>query len=248
MLNRRCVKKHWIRLLDAEAEASNLYIKYRKEIIKISSDSAATLDGNIGLLQIYDNPRMKSAGGWAYQRQHVIVLNCTMFEDNKDTHPDGYRETLIHELCHILTSRKDKPHGREWQAMMRLFGLEPDRCHNMIVPKNAYRAIIQCPSCSAEYRVSAAKERKLADKRLYRYRCRKCNSRITSDHKVGETSPKQNKLKEEHKFTCRRCGTSNKFGKIIYKRIMGIVDHERAYSCVYCWRRLDPDDYRGKVK
>mgnify|MGYP001818016493 CR=1 FL=1 len=47
---------------------------------------------------------------------------------------DFVRATVPHETAHLVTLRLFgagvKPHGREWRAVMRLFGTEPRRCHD----------------------------------------------------------------------------------------------------------------------
>lgn len=46
--------------------------------------------------------------------------------------PAERRQTVIHELAHILAdafANRHTRHGPEWKAMMRQLGAEPDRCH-----------------------------------------------------------------------------------------------------------------------
>ncbi len=50
-------------------------------------------------------------------------------------HPEDFlTATVPHEAAHLVTLRLFgtgvKPHGREWRAVMRLFGAEPRRCHD----------------------------------------------------------------------------------------------------------------------
>jgi SprT protein len=50
-------------------------------------------------------------------------------------HPEDFlTATVPHETAHLVTVRLFgtgvKPHGREWRAVMRLFGAEPRRCHD----------------------------------------------------------------------------------------------------------------------
>jgi SprT protein len=49
-------------------------------------------------------------------------------------HPEDFlRRTVPHETAHAVAFRlfgsRVKPHGPEWQAIMHLFGAEPERCH-----------------------------------------------------------------------------------------------------------------------
>lgn len=52
--------------------------------------------------------------------------------------PKERRETVIHEVCHIVAfqlafekSRKIKPHGIEWQDLMLRCGIQPERTHSV---------------------------------------------------------------------------------------------------------------------
>lgn len=52
--------------------------------------------------------------------------------------PKDRRETVIHEVCHLVAKqnareagRKIKPHGPEWQSLMIRCGIEAKRTHNV---------------------------------------------------------------------------------------------------------------------
>lgn len=74
--------------------------------------------------------RRTDAGRAVLQRGH-IELN----EDLLERFPEPMlRETIAHELAHVLTwrlfGRRARAHGPEWQAIMRdWFGVEPERTH-----------------------------------------------------------------------------------------------------------------------
>ncbi|QYK05877.1 SprT family zinc-dependent metalloprotease [Shewanella zhangzhouensis] len=75
--------------------------------------------------------RGKTAG-MAYSSHNLIRLNPKLLEENPDIF---YTEVIPHELCHLLAHSlhgKVKPHGKEWQALMRgLFGLSPRTTHSL---------------------------------------------------------------------------------------------------------------------
>lgn len=75
--------------------------------------------------------RGKTAG-MAYSSQNLIRLNPKLLEENPDIF---FTEVIPHELCHLLAHSlhgKVKPHGKEWQALMRgLFGLSPRTTHTL---------------------------------------------------------------------------------------------------------------------
>jgi SprT protein len=55
--------------------------------------------------------------------------------DLAEKYPDQLRDTVLHELAHLMVranhNYRCKPHGSEWQDMMYLLGIEPERCHRM---------------------------------------------------------------------------------------------------------------------
>jgi len=71
------------------------------------------------------------------------------------------KRTVPHESAHVVTFHLFgpgvQPHGREWHAIMKLFGAPPDRCHN--------------------YDVRGMEVRRL---RRYQYRCECRTHQLTS--------------------------------------------------------------------
>lgn len=69
-------------------------------------------------------------GGQAFLRKNHIRLNSVLLTENTE---EFIEKTVGHEVAHLATHTKHgegvAPHGEEWQAMMRAFGLEPLRCH-----------------------------------------------------------------------------------------------------------------------
>ena len=83
----------------------------------------------------YDN---MVAAGRADYRKHRVELNIVHLRENPES---MLRETVAHELAHLVTCHlwildgrpqpRFKPHGSEWQHVMRnWFGVEPERTHN----------------------------------------------------------------------------------------------------------------------
>lgn len=79
--------------------------------------------------------RFKSYGGYAYYGEMRIKLNYWMlYKSDEDLH-----QTYGHELAHLIAYllfgyrrhrwHQIRPHGREWQHVMKGLGLVPHRCH-----------------------------------------------------------------------------------------------------------------------
>lgn len=88
------------------------------------------------------------------------------------------RRTVPHEVAHYLAyrlhGRQIRPHGREWQALMRALGADPSRCHDYDVSDLCARRLryftYHC-GCS-EHRLSSIRHHKVSAGA--RYRCRRC--------------------------------------------------------------------------
>ncbi len=71
--------------------------------------------------------------GQAFVDFNRIDLNMALFRENFD-HVLG--QVVPHELAHLWVIQLKlggKPHGREWQSLMRRMGVPPIPCHNMNV-------------------------------------------------------------------------------------------------------------------
>ncbi len=110
-------------------------------------------------------------------KQMRLRFNPALMAQNRD---HFIRTAVGHELAHAVAAlvygRKIKPHGREWQSIMVLFGLEPERCH--------------------DYDLSRVKVRRL---QRFRYRCACREHELTSiRHRRIQSG--------ERSYICRACG------------------------------------------
>ncbi|MDZ4678531.1 MAG: SprT-like domain-containing protein [Oligoflexia bacterium] len=79
------------------------------------------------------NSKMRSRAGVCYPYKNLIVLNPHLLKT-----ADILEEVYIHELCHLVVSKRwplALAHGAKWQGLMRLCGFEPKRCHELVVEK-----------------------------------------------------------------------------------------------------------------
>lgn len=97
---------------------------------------------------------------------------------------ERFDQTIAHEVAHSVVAQvwgwasgrgSIKPHGKEWQYVMRCLGFEPERCHSMEVPQRArtvrYHAI-RC-GCPGGGQVSTVRANRML--KGTRYRCGQCN-------------------------------------------------------------------------
>jgi SprT protein len=99
-------------------------------------------------------------------------------------HPEDFlARTVPHETAHLVAFRlcgpRVKPHGHEWEAIMRLFGAEPSRCHNYDIAglqtRRLRRFAYRC-DCRSHQLTSIRHKRILAGQV---YLCRQCGKPLS---------------------------------------------------------------------
>ena len=113
--------------------------------------------------------RLHVSLGRARPRDKLIRLNATLV----DQPPSLLDEVACHEAAHIavyeLCRGYRRPHGPEWQKLMRLAGFEPRVRMELASPLPGSRARHvwehHCPVCQA---------RRTARRPVYRWRCAAC--------------------------------------------------------------------------
>jgi SprT protein len=106
----------------------------------------------------------------------VIRYNTTLL----GLHPTQFvAETVPHEVAHVVAFVKHgpriRPHGPEWQAVMRHFGVEPSRCHRYDVSRlrtrSLQRFLYRC-SCGT-HEISSIRHNRIRREGTV-YLCRRC--------------------------------------------------------------------------
>jgi predicted SprT family Zn-dependent metalloprotease len=125
----------------------------------------------LGRIPVKINVRLTaSAGRWS-PSAGVIQLSTASLSG-----PAHFRrEVLCHEAAHAVVwaryGRKAKPHGTEWQALMRQAGFEPRasliRCGQRVRPRTGQAFRHTCPVCHFSKR---------AKRCMPRWRCPECRA------------------------------------------------------------------------
>lgn len=120
-------------------------------------------------------------GSFALIRYNAALLSL---------HPTEFiAETVPHEVAHVVAFAKHgariRPHGAEWQAVMRHFGVEPSRCHRYDVSRlrtrSLQRFLYRC-GCGT-HEISSIRHNRICRQGTV-YLCRRC--RLPLHH---ETEP-----------------------------------------------------------
>ena len=119
------------------------------------------------------------------------------------THTDHIiNQTLPHEIAHCAVNvlhptaklafvnnrtgrrvRAIKPHGNQWQSVMRVFGLKAERCHTLDVGVSAKsNSPYVCKCDCMEHQVGVKRYNKIL--KGAKYRCTKCKTVLQFSHKL----------------------------------------------------------------
>jgi SprT protein len=101
--------------------------------------------------------RNGSTAGWARRDCSELMFQLDLAESNST----DFVSTIKHEVAHIIQFHlhpRSQAHGNEWKYIMRrVFGLNPDRCHNydtsVTKVKKQTVHIYTCP-CQKEFKIS----------------------------------------------------------------------------------------------
>jgi predicted SprT family Zn-dependent metalloprotease len=144
-------------------------------------------------LRIEFSGRLKRAFGRCYQEDRLIRLTPSL----RDAQSHLLAEILCHEAAHAAVYERHggdaRPHGREWEDLMRQVGFEPRVRIPVVVSSSAGKAanrvvyLHRCPSCELE---------RHASRPMHDWRCRTCVRTRTEGRLVIRKKVAQRKARE----------------------------------------------------
>lgn len=126
----------------------------------------------------------RAAGMYRVQRrQRLIRYNPYIFARYFE---HGLSTTVPHEVAHYVTDRlhglaRVRPHGSEWQAVMRALGVEPRasaRFDLQGIPQRRQRRFEYRCACNT-HQLTTCRHNKIINGRA-RYHCRKCGEQLVA--------------------------------------------------------------------
>lgn len=126
-----------------------------------------------------------TTAGTAHWLKWEINLNSVLLMENLE---DMIEDTVPHEIAHLVANAVHggliKPHGAEWQSVMRLFGLRPTRCHQYDTTNSKVRTvqrqkvtyICACEQGTKETQLGLTRHRRHQAQGQKRYYCRTCKA------------------------------------------------------------------------
>jgi SprT protein len=118
--------------------------------------------------------------GVAHLDENLLRFNLQLYRENSG---DFLRQTVAHEVAHLIAHQvfgpRIRPHGEEWQLVMRgVYELPPDRCHSYAVARRpGSRFVYRCRCAEGEFAFSAQRHALVAKGR--RYICRRCKATLS---------------------------------------------------------------------
>ncbi len=115
--------------------------------------------------------------GTAFLQHNRVNFNPVLLAENRD---EFFNEVIAHEVSHLITWQKFgkvKPHGAEWQAVMReVFNCEPSTTHNFDLGGLNIRTFPYQCGCQT-INLTVRRHNKVL--KGLQYRCTRCGETLT---------------------------------------------------------------------
>lgn len=96
--------------------------------------------------------RLTSSAGNACPQRRQIGLSLPIFSLTENR--GEFRNTVLHELAHIIAGPKARAHGSEWKSIFLELGGNGKRTHQMRARGRHRRHPVQCEKCNESLEVS----------------------------------------------------------------------------------------------
>lgn len=117
--------------------------------------------------------------GVAHLDQNLLRFNDQLYRANTE---HFLQQTVAHEVAHLVAHQlyggQIRPHGEEWQLIMRgVYELMPDRCHSYeVARRKASRYIYRCACPERDFPFTG--QRHALVRKGRRYFCRNCRATL----------------------------------------------------------------------
>ena len=127
-----------------------------------------------------------TCGGKACGSLWYVDFNMGLIVDNMSEY---LNQVVPHEVAHLVVhavhgveykhTRRGLvrvSHGKNFYRVMRMFGVEETRCHNMDTSKvkqtrNTKKFAVKCTGCGADFTVGTVRKNKMLAGAMYQHRC-----------------------------------------------------------------------------
>ena len=128
--------------------------------------------------------------GWSWKQSGRIAGQASLLSWKLTFNPDYFThyhdrmlsQTVPHEVAHLVAYKifGDRGHGRFWKMVMRHFGCDPDRCHDMSLEgvkcrKSKRTHTATCPTCGESLMITPYRVRQIeSGRKIFCTRTMRC--------------------------------------------------------------------------
>lgn len=163
----------------SSAALPELELRLRSEVLKCYALAESWYLKSFARPEVLLNLRGRSAGVAELQKNR-LRFNAVLLAENEQAF---LAEVVPHEVAHLLAwtlhGRRVRPHGQEWQHIMRqVFGLEPERTHRFDVSRSARQGYVYTCGCSdREHALTIRRHNRIL--KGQRYICLRCKTHLS---------------------------------------------------------------------
>lgn len=122
--------------------------------------------------------------GVAHLQENLLRFNGKLYQENQQ---HFLQQTVAHEVAHLIAHQmfgpRIRPHGPEWQDIMRgVYGLVAERCHQYNVETTARTEYVYSCACPMDNVFPFTGRRHALAEKGRRYICKRCRSTLVFCH------------------------------------------------------------------
>ena len=207
----------------------------RAEALRILADTRRDFPHykrDLDRVQIRMSTRLTRSAGNADPRSGLVQLSEPIF--SLDENAPGYRNTVLHEIAHVVAGPDVPAHGKVWKSIFLELGGDGSRTHNFRAARQHKTHVARCAKCEGEVELGTRRyHRLLAGARDYVHVG--CGGAIVpAGVAEKEVTPRPRTAvagPTKVPALCSRCGGQVRIGPIRYRRLLA---GERGYRHRKC--------------
>ncbi len=110
-------------------------------------------------VQIRISRRLTRSAGNADPTTGVVQLSEPIFR--LDENSGAFRNTVLHEIAHVIAGPDVRAHGREWRTIFLSLGGDGRRTHGLRAARQHHLHVARCRRCSGEVEIGTRRLRRI---------------------------------------------------------------------------------------
>ncbi len=189
-------------------------------------------------VQVRLTSRLTRSAGNADTRTGIVQLSEPIF--SLEENAPGYRNTVLHEIAHVIAGPGVQAHGRVWRAIFLEIGGDGNRTHSFRAARQHKTHRARCGKCGGDVELGTRRyHRLLAGARDYIHVG--CGGAILpagagapgplKSATLPPSIPRARRPRSTQEALCSRCGTKVALGPVRFQRL---ITGERRYHHKRC--------------